>query len=251
VFHGKKAQAEQVQRILASKGFMPNELVPSEVAWFYENLGIDDTYFAMEGPETIASHILALFGAKIVEYTSNSHQLQIDIQREHDAGAVFIHSSKPGVSEKEGPQWERLIDEKYLNPSSVDHAFRLETYRSKDQASRTSTNQLRSYFLWRCEFVQPIPEKDTKEYHDIRCVSDQRFLNKASDNTLRIYQGVMEEALFRNGPVIEMFEVVGSRERRVVIGYRMGSTYNYFSALSDLYHFYGLYSSMKYVEQFR
>lgn len=31
---------------------------------------------------------------------------------------------------------------------------------------------------------------------------------------------------------------------------RMGGTNAYFSALSDLYHFYGLYSRRKYVEQF-
>lgn len=47
-----------------------------------------------------------------------------------------------------------------------------------------------------------------------------------------------------------MFEVEGSRERRLVIGYRMETTTSYFSALSELYHFYGLYSTRKYVEQF-
>lgn len=31
---------------------------------------------------------------------------------------------------------------------------------------------------------------------------------------------------------------------------RMGGTKKFFSALSDLYHFYGLYSARKYVEQF-
>ena len=31
---------------------------------------------------------------------------------------------------------------------------------------------------------------------------------------------------------------------------RMGGTKQFFSALSDLYHFYGLYSARKYVEQF-
>ena len=30
----------------------------------------------------------------------------------------------------------------------------------------------------------------------------------------------------------------------------MGGTKKFFSALSDLYHFYGLYSARKYVEQF-
>jgi glutamate dehydrogenase len=52
------------------------------------------------------------------------------------------------------------------------------------------------------------------------------------------------------GPVIEMFELEGTRERRLVIGYRQLTSTNFFSALSDLYHFYGLTSSRKYVEQF-
>jgi glutamate dehydrogenase len=68
----------------------------------------------------------------------------------------------------------------------------------------------------------------------------------------------------RYGPVIEVFEVEGTRERRLVIGYKMGDTTNFFrliifyilihriltdpsSALSNLYHFYSLYSSRKYV----
>jgi glutamate dehydrogenase len=52
------------------------------------------------------------------------------------------------------------------------------------------------------------------------------------------------------GPVIEMFEVEESTERRLVIGYRQLTSTSFFSSLSDLYHFYGLTSSRKYVEQF-
>lgn len=51
----------------------------------------------------------------------------------------------------------------------------------------------------------------------------------------------------RHGPVIEVFEVEGSRERRIVIGYRQGGTSKFFSALSNLYHYYSLYSARKYV----
>jgi glutamate dehydrogenase len=50
----------------------------------------------------------------------------------------------------------------------------------------------------------------------------------------------MDQVRKRSGPVIELFEVEESRERRVVIGYKMGGTKQFFSALSDLYHFYGL-----------
>lgn len=85
---------------------------------------------------------------------------------------------------------------------------------------------------------------------DIRKVSDPVFLEKVSQNTLAIYQAIMWAVEARTGPVIEVFDVEGSREKRVVIGTRMGSTTSFFAALSDLYHFYALYAKRKYVEQF-
>ena len=86
---------------------------------------------------------------------------------------------------------------------------------------------------------------------DIRSVSDPIFSEKASENTLEIYQHVMWNVETRYGPVIEVFEVEGSRERRLVIGYKMGGTTKFFSALSNLYHFYSLYSARKYVGKYR
>ena len=41
----------------------PQELVAGEVAWFYDQLGIDDTYFASESVDEICDHIIALYGA--------------------------------------------------------------------------------------------------------------------------------------------------------------------------------------------
>jgi len=50
-------------------------------------------------------------------------------------------------------------------------------------------------------------------------------------------------------PVIKTFPdaVLGSR---LVVGYKRGSTHSYWSALSDIYHYFGMYTSHKYVEQF-
>ena len=36
VFADKKTQATQVQELLQENGFIPQELIASEVAWFYE-----------------------------------------------------------------------------------------------------------------------------------------------------------------------------------------------------------------------
>ncbi|CAD6909819.1 unnamed protein product [Tilletia caries] len=250
VFAGKAEQAKEVVATLKHKGFIPPDLVEAEVNWFYMNLGIDDRYFAMESVATVADHVMALYGAKILAYTKHSNTLEIDLENVSEDGAIFIHSSQPGKSQNEGPQWEKRIDAAYLDKSSVAKAFRLETFRSAGTVSANSKQSLRCYFLSRCQFVEPIPAPESDAYADIRAVSDKTFLAKASEHTLEMYQTVMEEVLRRQGPVIDLYEVEGSRERRIVIGYRMGTTSSYFSALSDLYHWYSLYSTRKYVEQF-
>nr|KIR83237.1 glutamate dehydrogenase [Cryptococcus tetragattii IND107] len=256
----KADQQAAVTRILSESGFMPQELVPGEVDWFYNHLGIENSYFLWETPEAIADNVLSLYSAKLLAYTKHDpEQLVIDLEKiipegvdKSREGAVWIHSSKAGVSSTEGPgaNVEKKIDSLYLDVSSPEKAYRLETYRSAGAISSTVSQQLRCYFISRCTFPTSGPVKNADGTTDIRSVSDAAFLEKASENTLEVYQRVMNEAERRHGPVIEMFEVEDSRERRLVIGYKNGGTRKFFSALSDLYHFYGLYSARKYVEQF-
>jgi hypothetical protein len=59
-------------------------------------------------------------------------------------------------------------------------------------------------------------------------VSDKTFLERASENTLSIYEHVMAEVESRTGPVIEYYEVEDTQERRVVVGYKMGKTKRFF-----------------------
>jgi glutamate dehydrogenase len=124
-------------------------------------------------------------------------------------------------------------------------AYRVESYRSNTTVSTGMTSQLRCYFVTKCQFnsPNPTPEQET----DLNEVADQNFLKKATEHTHSIYQDVMRNVLQRTGPVIEMYDVQGTRERRLIIGYRQRSTQGFFSAMSDLYHYYDLYSSRKYV----
>jgi glutamate dehydrogenase len=112
------------------------------------------------------------------------------------------------------------IDQLYIDNSSPNKAYRLETYRSTGAISSTISQQLRCYFITRCSFPTSAPTQTASGSIDIRSVSDSSFLEKASDNTLEVYQAVMDEVIRREGPVIEMFEVEESRERRIVIGYK-------------------------------
>ncbi|EGG04598.1 uncharacterized protein MELLADRAFT_49084 [Melampsora larici-populina 98AG31] len=250
VFDGKKAQALSVEEIVTKNGFVPHNLVHNEVAWFYNNLGIDDQYFRMETAETVAEHVTSLYGAKILAWSRHQKQLEINLEKETENNAVYIHSSTPGVSDP-STNFEARIDEKFLDIPAEAGCFRLETYRSAGNVASNVAQQLRCYFVTKCNFINPSPKPNTEEHSDIRQVSDQTFLSKVSPNTLDIYQAVMKNAITRTGPVVECYEVEGNvLERRVVIAYRHGSTNHLFSAMSDLYHFYGLYSTRKYVERF-
>jgi len=131
----------------------------------------------------------------------------------------------------------------FLDNSTPGNAYRLETFRSTGSISSTASQQLRCYFVTKCHFPSPPPVVvDGKT--DIRSVSDSVFLEKATQNTLDIYQQVtyrscrtraplivfqvMWNVESRYGPVIEVFEVEGTRERRLVIAYKMGNTKGYF-----------------------
>ncbi|RSH88031.1 NAD-dependent glutamate dehydrogenase [Apiotrichum porosum] len=258
----KASQQAQVTQILTQSGFMPQELVSGEVDWFYNGLGIDNAYFISETPAVIADHVLALYSAKLLAYTKHDpEKLVIDLEKvttEDEVkqggkeGAVFIHSSAAGITAKDGPgsTVERRIDAGFLDKSTPEKAYRLETYRSAGSISSTISQQLRCYFVSPCTFPKTAAVRDANGQIDIRSVSDEAFLEKATPNTLEIYQSVLNEVERRHGIVIEQYQIEDSREHRVVIGYKMGSTHSYFAALSDLYHFYGLYSPRKYVEQF-
>ena len=94
----------------------------------------------------------------------------------------------------------------------------MESYRSSGTVSAALSTQLRCYFVRKCNFVNPNPS--LAEEADIRVVSDRAFLEKATDNTLDIYSKIMKEALARTGPVLEMFDLPNTREKRLVVAYK-------------------------------
>lgn len=233
--------------LIEEKGFLPPDFVASETEWFYNALGIDDLYFSTETVEAVASNILSLYAAKVAAYARDDKKLEIRLAKEAADHAVFIDTSKPGVSVINGPRYEQRIDEKYIDGSTPARSFRVESFRATNALPENPKESLRCYFVYQCDFNDPSPNPMET---DIEKVGEKRFLQKATKKTKEIYQEVISLAVGRTGPVIEMFDLEGSREKRLVLAYRQGSAFGIFSALSDLYHYYGVTSSRKYVEQF-
>ncbi|KAJ1818046.1 NAD-dependent glutamate dehydrogenase [Coemansia sp. RSA 2599] len=246
VYSGKQEHRDQVYGILEQNDLIPKHRIDSEVGWFYDVLGLDDMYFMLEKPETVAGHITALYGAELSS-SNKSNPFNVAFESAYENSAMFIHNSVPGVSKTDGVSYEKKIDSEFLDISVPEKAFRVESYRSRGKVSKSLDASLRTYFINRCDFVNPEPKGD--EVSDINQVSDRTFLAKATPSVLDLYSSVIAKVLSRTGPVIVSDELP-SGEHRVVIGYRQRSTQGYFSALSDLYHYYSMFSSRKYVEQF-
>lgn len=217
-------------------------------------------YFANESVENIVGHIHSLYAAKVAAYARDDKKLDIRLDKESDDHAVYIGSSAPGISNLAGPGYELRIDNKYLNTSSPEKAYRVETFRAisspetpePDGTKRPDDldpQHMRCYFVYKCKFAED-PATIRPDETDLKKISDVAFYEKASDNTKAIYQNIISQVVKRTGPVIELYEIDGTKQRRIIIGYRQKTAPGYFSALSHLYHYYGLQSTRKYVEQF-
>ncbi|TVY53993.1 NAD-specific glutamate dehydrogenase [Lachnellula cervina] len=248
-FKGKKDQMLQVKTKIEQDGWIPTAVVDEQIAWFYQELGIDDVYFQLENVDAIASHITSLYAAKIAAFARADKRQEIRLDMEASDHAIYIDTSEPGVSKIDGPRYEHRLESKYLDASGGKSIYRVETFRSPSNLAGTgpSKSTVRCYFVYQCLFVDPNPSPQETR---LEVIGDRMFLAKATNNTKQLYQEIIELAVQRTGPVIETFDVEGSKEIRLVVAFRRRTALGMFSALSDLYHYYGVTSSRKYVEQF-
>ena len=181
---------------------------------------------------SIVSHVHSLYAAKVAAYARDDKRLEIRLDKEEVDHAVYIDTSTPGVTYAAGPRYEQRIDEKYLNQSKGSQSYRVETFRSTSKLpGNDDQQQLRCYFVYQAEFANPDPDPAETR---LDVVGEKRFLLKATKNTKDIYQEILSNVVTRTGPVIEIFDIEGTREKRLVIAYKQGSALGFFSALSDL-----------------
>lgn len=203
----------------------------------------------MEKVEVIATHITSMYAAKVAAYARVDKREEIRLDMEATDHAIYIDTSIPGKSSLRGPRFENRLEAKYLDHTDPNKRFRVETFRSPGTISNDASSKasLRCYFVYQCMFVDPTPEPDETR---LEIISDRMFLTKATKNTKQIYDDIIKLAVARTGPVIEVFDIEGTEEKRLVVAFRSRTARGIFSALSDLYHYYGVTSTRKYVEQF-
>ncbi|KAF4119754.1 glutamate dehydrogenase [Geosmithia morbida] len=249
-FQGKEEQIVVVKEIIRQQSWIPEPLIDEQTHWFYEKLGIDDVFFKIESPSAIANQITSLYAAKVAASVREDKQEEIRLDMESSDHAIYIDTSEPGKAQVAGHRYEQRLEAKYLDHHG-NTKYRVETFRSPAAIGHSpgSKTSLRCYFVYQCLFRQKPGETDPDETR-LEVIADSGFWQKATDNTKQIYQDIILQAVGRAGPVIEVYDIEGTAEKRLVVAFRSRTARGIFSALSDLYHYYGVTSSRKYVEQF-
>ncbi|EPY50639.1 NAD-dependent glutamate dehydrogenase Gdh2 [Schizosaccharomyces cryophilus OY26] len=257
VFAGKEEQKKKVIDCLRNeRKSIPDGSIEDEVYRFYDHIGLDDYYFQMEPMEAIAEHIEIIYAAKVAARASHAREeLNIHVKNENDDSAIYLDSAPVTQMELDkSHEIEQAISKRYLdNPKDDAPSFRLESFTSTANIDRASTenSNIHTFLVTKCNFIDPSNSiSSSQEIPKIAWVSDQTFLEKASEQTIQMYQNVMDTVLTRFGPAVGVFEHQQRSEIRLVIGYRRGSIMRYFPSISNLLRYYGLSSFRTYIEQF-
>lgn len=260
----------EVKQILTKERLVHGARINMEVDWFFVRLGVDPEYFKSTPAATIARHILSLYSAKLVSHATGT-KLEIQLHDSSEGSAMYITPSNPGSKDSPAMAVEQYIESYFLGEGQVSamsgvndktqsmvisqttpltkppaSAYRLSCFRTSGTVSPDSQTQLRLYFL----SVPTFPAENVSPSETaLEKVADKNFMARASENTKRIYQEIMDEVVLHSlGPVIRIRPQ--PEGARLVIAYRRGATHAYWSAICDLYHSYGLYSTHKFIEQF-
>jgi glutamate dehydrogenase len=240
-------------------------------AWVYEQLGISlahetaniATFAAKSNVSTVATSsfprpfgvhssgsTVAVHHAQITESRSPSDKLEHFLETNYFAEGV----DEPTSSHLSGGKtYEQMHKENSELQVRSKRRFRLQSFLSSGVLDPDDPVNLKIFMLQAPDFQDPNPPAGA---YTIDRVSDKGFFLNASSNLKRQTQSLLSRsAEQRLGPVVSVetwneLREEGAETGRLLILYTHGSTHSYFTGVSSVYRYHGLYSVRKYVEQF-
>jgi hypothetical protein len=124
------AVEKQVAAVVRAENLIPTSLVDEEVSWFFNELGIEPSYFLDTPHKKLGEHVLAIFAAKVSAKARGEKQPNLLFRNVEESRAVYFHTSNKGLR---GSVLEIELDDTFLD-SKTDH-WTLESYRSIGKVS--------------------------------------------------------------------------------------------------------------------
>jgi hypothetical protein len=240
-------------------------------AWVYEQLGISlaseayniATFAAKSNISTVPQHsfprpggvqsassTVAVHHAQITESRAPSDKLEHFLESNYFAEGVDEPTSNHLAG---GKTYEKMHKEQNQVNVRSKRRFRLQSFLSSGVLDPEDPVNLKIFMLQAPDFQDSNPPAGA---YTIDRVSDKGFFQNASKNLKRQTQSLLtRSAEQRLGPVVsvetwEELREAGAETGRLLILYTHGSTHSFFTGVSTVYRYHGLYSVRKYVEQF-
>lgn len=266
-FPGKDAQREQVVDIVDKLGFIPDDLIEQEVAWFYNSLGIDDQFFSREQPQIIADIIHSLYASKLDSFAkSESAKAPLAIKNRivtKDNHAIFMESTGARFANLLGSEAEASASADYADsypPYQLDVEVDDKFLDNKDKKPMrvvsywTPESDVKLTFAYEAAFGARAAAVSQEQLlaGDIDAISDASMAQTVSQETKKLYGLLISLVQQREGPVIKVTASKDNADEvRLLVAYKKGTTKHYYSELNSLFHYYKLRVSKFFVEQFQ
>jgi glutamate dehydrogenase len=252
----------EVKAILRSQKFLSDELIESETEHFFTRLGLNAWFFSAQSASDLCKYIVSLASAKMISKLTGQ-RLNVQLHDAKSGRATFIVPSEPGSRSSKTRDVERQLESDFLGEgykgvaqdASKKLPYRLQCYRTHGTVAVDMPVHLRIFIVEEPQYPANCvtdPAFVVRSVDDLRRVTDKNNFASSTNRTRVIISEMLEQAATpgRMGPVIRGFHYADTKEFRLLVCFRHGTTHSVLSGLADMYHSYNLSASRKYVEQF-
>jgi len=149
----RQALMQKVSAVLKAGGMLTESAIDTEVAYFFNDLGLSDFYFVMWTPEVIASHVQAYIGGKKLALMSDPDLglLSVEVIYPKQTGAIFMCAA----NEERQNATESRIENYIRTHSDPAYGYSLASFRSKSPGVKQGKVHVLFYFLTWSQWQTP------------------------------------------------------------------------------------------------
>ena len=210
--HMNQEQMDLVYMRLREMGTFHASLNLESVDWFYNQLGLSNSYFDRFTPNEIARHISAYTSARSL----NRNSIQISLPNVDGNGVVMMCNTRQFVYGTEISDAEQILDDLRTQTKAQNKCLSSSRWISNNFAAPYWDDRLAVYI---------VDVEDYREHsvdimeRDLSKITSDGFLNR-SEFVLERYQNIIDAKLNQLRPYVERYEEQEDGTVPVVIGMR-------------------------------
>ena len=205
-------QMDMVYNRLREMGTFHASLNLESVDWFYNHLGLPNSYFDRFTPNEIARHISAYTSARSL----NKSSIQISLPNLDGNGVVMMCNTRPFAYGREISEAEQMLDNIRTQTKAKNKCLSSARYISSNYAAPYSDDRLAMYVVDVEDYRRPNVDMLETNLEDL---TSDGFLNR-SKFVLERYQEIIDKKLNQLRPLVERYDTAADGTVPIVIGMR-------------------------------